>query len=160
MKFSIHDDNLDAAKARILLEATVKLIHAGVKQSFYIRKMLWAISLYLECGNYKEDWKTYPRVSDAARKIRGSGDRNWRKLVTFEHARPLKQIYEMLNAEGTSLTVDKAASIIGEYAPVLITREENGLMNKRGYKSKGDPEARYQHIQFSGFTLRSTPNNV
>ena len=160
MKFSITDDNLEAAKARILLEAVVKLVHTGVKQSFYIRKMLWAISLYLECGNYKEGWKTYPRISDAARKIRESGDKNWTKLVTFEHARPLKQVYDLLQAEGSSLTVDTAVSIIGEYAPVLITREENGLMNKKGFRSKGDPEVRYQHILLSGFTLRSTPSSV
>lgn len=160
MKFSIYDDNLNAAKARILLDAVVQLVHAGVKQSFYIRKMLWAISLYLECGDYKEDWRTYPRISDAAREIRESGDKTWEKLVTFEHARPLKRMYEMLQAEGSSLTVDKAAFIIGEYAPVLITRTENVLMNKRGFRSKGDPEVRYQHIQFSGFALRSTPNNL
>jgi hypothetical protein len=160
MKFSIHDKNLDAKKAKILLDAVVQLVHADVKQSFYIRKMLWAISLYLECGNYKEDWKTYPRISDAARKIRESKDKNWKKLVTFEHTRPLKQIYGMLQAEGRSLTVDKAASIVAEYAPMLITRKENDDMNKSGFRSKGDPEARYRNIQFSGFTLRSTPDSA
>jgi hypothetical protein len=156
MKFSIYEKNLNATKARILLGSVVELVHAGVKQSFYIRKMLWAVSLYLECGDYKEDWKSYPRISDAARKIRESGDKSWKKQVTFEHTRPLKQIYELLEAEGGDLTIDKAAAIIAEYAPMLITREENDRMNRLGFKLKGEPEARYQHVHFSGFTLRSS----
>jgi hypothetical protein len=132
VKFSIYDDNLNATKARILLGSIIELIHAGVKQSFYIRKMLWAVSLYLECGDYKEDWKKYPRISDAARKIRESGDKNWKKQVTFEHTRPLKQIYKMLEAEGDKLTIDRAASVIAEYAPMLITRKENEQMTNWG----------------------------
>ena len=41
--YSIHDNNLHAVKARILVDAVVELVRAGVKQSFYIRKMLWGI---------------------------------------------------------------------------------------------------------------------
>jgi hypothetical protein len=142
-------------KQKILSEAVVKLVHAGARQSFYIRKMLWAISLYLECGDYKEDWLAYARASDAAKRLRTGADKDWKKLVTFEHTRPLKQVYHLLEAHGSSLTTERALEIISEYAPMLITREENAEMNKRGYRSRGAPEDRYSHIKFSGFTLRS-----
>ena len=49
----------------------------------------------------------------------------------------------------------KAAFIIGEYPPVLMTMDEELKMAKRGFKSDGTPEERYSDIPISGFSLRS-----
>jgi hypothetical protein len=54
MRYSIHDKTLAAKKARILINALIDCAKAGVKSSFVIRKMLWGISLYLECGSFNE----------------------------------------------------------------------------------------------------------
>jgi hypothetical protein len=43
-----------------LINALVDCAKAGVKSSFVIKKVLWAISLYLECGSFtKENWRAY-----------------------------------------------------------------------------------------------------
>jgi hypothetical protein len=66
---------------------------AEVKSSFVIKKMLWGISLYLECGNFtKENWRTYRRARDAAKQVRTSGDKDWKGNVTFEHVRLLARL--------------------------------------------------------------------
>jgi hypothetical protein len=156
MRYSIHDKTLEAKKARILINALVDCAKAGIKSSFFIRKMLWGISLYLECGSFqKENWRTYHRASDAAKQVRASGDKNWKRNVTFEHARPLGKMYQMLLDERETLTLERAAFIIGEYPPVLITTEEELRMAKLGFKSEGAPEQRYGEIPISGFRLRS-----
>lgn len=128
---------------------------ADIQPSFFLKKIIWGVSLYLECGNFKENWRTYSRASDEAKRVRASGDKDWRKQVTFEHARPLANIYQMLRDEGALLTLEQAVYIIGEYPPVLITRKEEQGMAGRGFKSKGTPEERYSEIQISEFTLRS-----
>jgi hypothetical protein len=156
MRYSIHDKTLEAKKARILINALVDCAKAGIKSSFFLNKMLWGISLYLECGSFKkENWRTYHRASDAAKQIRSSGDKDWKRNVTFEHARPLSRIYQMLLDERETLTLDRAAFIIGEYPPVLITTEEELKMSKLGFKIEGTPEERYRAIPISGFSMRS-----
>jgi hypothetical protein len=156
MRHSIHDKTLEAKKARILINALVDCAKAGIKSSFVIKNMLWGISLYLECGHFrKENWRTYHRASDAAKQVRASGDKNWKRNVTFEHARPLGKMYQMLLDERETLTLERAAFIIGEYPPVLITTEEELRMAKLGFKGDGAPEQRYGEIPISGFSLRS-----
>jgi len=156
MRYSIHDDTLDAKKARILINALVDCAKAGVRPSFSINKMLWGVSLYLECGSFnRENWRTYQRVSDAAKQVRDSGDKSWKKNVTFEHVRPISKMYQMLLDEREALTLDRAALIIGEYPPVLITVKEELRMSELGFKHGGKPEDRYAHIPIGGFTLRS-----
>jgi hypothetical protein len=158
MRYSIHDKTLAAKKARILINALVDCAKAGIKSSFVINKMLWGISLYLECGSFRrENWRTYQRASDAAKQARASGDENWKGKVTFEHARPLGKMYRMLLDERETVTLERAAFIIGEYPPVLITTDEELRMVKLGFKSEGAPEQRYAEIPISGFSLRSVP---
>ena len=156
MRYSIHDETLDAKKARILINALVDCAKAGVRPSFSINKMLWGVSLFLECGSFnRENWRTYHRVSDAAKQVRDSGDKSWKKNVTFEHVRPISKMYQMLLDERETLTQDRAALIIGEYPPVLITVKEELRMSELGFKHGGNPEERYAHIPIGGFTLRS-----
>jgi hypothetical protein len=156
MRYSIHGKTLAAKKARILTNALIDCAKAGIKPSFAINKMLWAISLYFECGSFsRENWQTYHRVSDAAKRVRASGDKNWKKDVTFEHVRPLSKMYQMFLDERETLTLERAAVIIGEYPPVLITMEEELRMAKLGFKVEGTPEQRYREIPISGFNLRS-----
>ena len=156
MRYSIHDKTLDAKKARILINALVDCAKAGVRPSFSTNKMLWGISLYLECGSFtRENWRTYHRVSDAAKQVRDSGDKDWKRNVTFEHVRPIGTMYQMLLDERNTLTLERAVVIIGEYPPVLITTDEELRMAKLGFKSAGTPEQRYAHIPISGFSLRS-----
>ena len=64
-------------------------------------------------------------------------------------------MYQMLLDERETLTLERAAFIIGEYPPVLITMEEELRMAKLRFKSKGTPEERYAHIPICGFNLRS-----
>jgi len=156
MRHSIHHTSLDAKKARILINALIDCAKAGVRTSFSINKMLWGLSLYLELGSFsRENWRTYHRVSDAAKVWRDSGDKDWKRHVTFEHVRPINVMYQMFLAERATLTVDRAAFIIGEYPPVLITQEEELRMSKLGFKHGGEPEKRYAHIPISDFSLRS-----
>ena len=156
MRYSILDKTLQAKKARILINALVDCAKAGIKPSFVINKMLWGISLYLECGRFqKENWRTYQRTSDAAKQVRESGDKNWKGKVTFEHARPLGKMYQMFLDERETLTLERAAFIIGEYPPVLVTMEEDLRMAKLGFQEGGAPELRYAEIPISGFSLRS-----
>src|ERR1700721_1117707 len=129
MRYSIHDKTLAAKKARILINALV------------------------DCA--KESWRPYRRASDAAKRVRESGDKDWKRNVTFEHARPLGVMYQMLLDERQTLTLERAAFIIGEYPPVLVTMEEELRMAKLGFKGDGAPEQRYAEIPFSGFSLRS-----
>ena len=77
MPYSIHDKTLVAKKARILINALVDCAKAGIKPSAVTKKMLWGISLYLECGRFKkyESWRTYHRASDAAKQVRESDDK-------------------------------------------------------------------------------------
>lgn len=80
MRYSIHDKTLAAKQARIFINAVVDCAKAGIKPSFVINKMLWGISLYLECGRFtRENWRNYHRTSDAAKKVRESGDADWKK---------------------------------------------------------------------------------
>jgi hypothetical protein len=157
MPYSIHDKTLEAKKARILVNALVDCVKAGVRSSFPLTQMLMGISLYLECGRFKkyESWRIYNRASDAAKRVRESDDKEWKRKLTFEHARPLNQMYRMLWDERATLTPDRAAFIIGEYPPVLITIEEDLRMSKLGFAHGGEPEQRYAEIPISGFSLRS-----
>jgi hypothetical protein len=156
MQHTIHDKTLDAKKARILINALIDCAQAGVRPSFSINEMICGVSLYLECGKFtRQNWRTYHRLSDAARPIRDAADKDWRKRLTFEHARPLNVMYRMLRDEKATLTLERAAIIIGEYPPVLVTVEEEMRMAKLGFAHDGAPEERYAHIPISGFSLRS-----
>jgi len=64
-------------------------------------------------------------------------------------------MYQMLLDERATLTLERAAFIIGEYPPVLVTMEEELRMTKLGFKHDGEPEQRYAEIPISGFSLRS-----
>ena len=89
MRYSIHGKTLEAKKARILINALVDCAKAGIKSSLFINKMLWGISLYLECGRFhRENWRTYQRASDAAEKVRESDDKNWKGNFTFQRPAP------------------------------------------------------------------------
>jgi hypothetical protein len=156
MRYSVHDKSNNSKKARILINALVDCAKAGIKPSFAINQMLRGLSLYLECGTFmRENWRTYHRVSEAAKLIRDSGDKDWKRHVTFEHVRPLNNMYSMMLNERDTLTVERAAVIIGEYPPILITMEEELRMSKLGFKHGGVPEERYAHVPLSGFSLRS-----
>ncbi len=156
MPHSIHDKSLDAKKARILINALIDCARAGVRSSFSIKQMICGVVLYLECGKFtRENWRTYHRVSDAARLIRDAADQDWKRRVTFEHTRPIDVIYRMMLAERQTLTPERAAIIIGEYPPVLVTIEEELRMTKLGFKHGGEPEQRYAEIPISGFNLKS-----
>ena len=156
MRYSIHHTSLDAKKARILINALVDCAKAGIKSSFSTNQMLRGISLYLECGSFQnKSWRTYHRASEAAKLIIASGDKDWKSRVTFEHVRPLSMMYRMFLDERASLTLDRAAFIIGEYPPILITVEEEQRMSKRGFSADGTPEQRYAGILIAGFSLRS-----
>ena len=135
MRYWINDKTLAAKKARILIQALIECVRAGVKPSFVTNQMLWGISLYLECGKFKrENRRSYSRVSDAARRIIEAGDKDWKRKVTFEHVRPLSKMYQMMFEERKVITPERAAYIIGEYPPILITLEEEYEMAARGFK--------------------------
>jgi hypothetical protein len=156
MRHSIHHTSLDAKKARILINALVDCAKAGIKPSFSTTQMLRGISLYLECGTFaNKSWRLYHRASDAARLIVAAGDKGWKTRVTFEHVRPLSKMYQMFLDERKTLTLDRAAFIIGEYPPILVTMEEELRMASLGFSVEGTPEQRYAGIPFSGFSLRS-----
>ncbi|HLG81743.1 MAG TPA: hypothetical protein VKY22_12055 [Bradyrhizobium sp.] len=156
MRYSIHGDSLDAKKARILIRALIDCAKAGARLCFATKKMLWGLSLYLECGSFtRENWRTYHRLSEAAKKIRDAGEEDWKKQLTFEHVRPISKMYEIMLQERETLTLDRAASIIGDYPPILVTVQEELRMTERGFKHGGRPEQRYAHIPIKGFTLRS-----
>jgi hypothetical protein len=156
MRYSIHDKSNNAKKARILINALVDCAKAGIKPSFATNQMLRGLCLYLECGTFsRENWRTYHRVSEAAKLIRDSGDKDWKRHVTFEHVRPLNNMYKMFLDERATLTVDRAAIIISEYPPILITTEEELEMSKLGFQHCGEPEKRYAHVPIAGFSLRT-----
>jgi hypothetical protein len=146
----------DAKKARILINALVDFAKANARSIYPLKDMLCGVSLYLEKGNFiRENWRTWHRVSDAAKVFRDSGDYYWKRHVTFEHARPINVMYKMMLAEKATLTLERAAIIIGEYPPVLVTMEEDRVMAKLGFQHDGAPEQRYAHVPISGFSLRS-----
>jgi hypothetical protein len=155
MAFSIHDDTWQARKAKAILKALVEIARdTETPYDFFISKMIWAISLYLESGDYRENWKTRLRASDAAIRLRNES-KEWKSQVTFEHARTLYDTFSLLRKEGASISIDDAAKIIAEYPPVLITKNENERINEKGYKKSGLPEERYKEIEISTFELRS-----
>lgn len=137
-RYSIHHKSLDARKARILIRALIDCAKAGIKPSFSTTQMLRGLSLYLECGTFSnKSWRLYHRVSDAARPIVAAGEKGWKTRVTFEHVRPLSKMYQMFLDERKTLTLDRAAFIIGEYPPILITVEEEHRMAKLGFSVEG-----------------------
>jgi hypothetical protein len=99
--------------------------------------------------------KARPRIP-AARNAPGScEDHPLKRHLTFEHARPINVMYQMLRDEKATLTLVRAAVIIGEYPLVLVTAEEEMRMAKLGFMHGGVPAERYAHIPISGFSLRS-----
>ena len=156
MRYSIHAKGLEAKKARILINALVDCAKAGIRPSFVTTQMLRGLSLYLECGYFQnKSWRTYHRASEAAKLIVAAGEKGWKSKVTFEHVRPLSKMYQMFLNERATLTLDRAAFIIGEYPPILVTVEEELRMAKLGFSVEGTPEQRYNGILILGFELRS-----
>jgi len=97
----------------------------------------------------------YHRASDAAKQVRESGEKNWKKDVTFEHVRPLSNMDQMVRDEEEPLTLEGAAFAIGDRPRIGITMQEELRMAKLGFKTEGTPEQRYREIPISGFSLRS-----
>jgi hypothetical protein len=111
MQYSIHGKSLAAKKARILINALIDCARSGIKPCAVTKKMLWGLSLYLEVGHFaRDDWKTYPRASDAAKQLQAAGDKEAKRNITFEHARPLNVMYQMLLDERATLTLDRVIS--------------------------------------------------
>lgn len=155
MIYDVNADTWQARKAKAMLTALVQIAKdPEIPYDFYISKMIWGVSLYLESGDYKENWKTRVRASNAAIKTRLES-KDWKKKVTFEHSRTLYDTFALLRQLSTALDVSEAAKIISEYPPVLITKRENALINKKGFKKSGNPEVRYQDIEISSFDLRA-----
>jgi hypothetical protein len=151
----INANTWQARKAKAILSALVEMANdQEIPYDFYISKMIWGVSLYLESGDYKENWKTRVRASDAAIKLRSESN-DWKSHVTFEHARTLYDTFALMRNKAGALTVEEAAKIIAEYPPVLITKQENDLINQRGFKKSGEPEIRYKDIEISTFELRA-----
>ena len=63
-------------------------------------------------------------------------------------------MYQMFLDERATLTLERAAFIIGEYPPILISMEEKLRMSKFGFNIEGTPEQRCAGIPISGFSLR------
>lgn len=141
--------------ALILVEALVKLSKAKVPYNFFISKMLWGASQVLEYESFAMNWKTYKRASIAAQKIQIGNRHGWRKDLTLEHCLPLNVMYRKLLYEGDQLTIEKPVEIIGEYPPVLVTREENANMPKE-FRNAGAPNERYARIPCD-FKLETRP---
>jgi hypothetical protein len=155
MPFDIHANTPQARKARAILGALIDITQdSNATYDFFVSKMIWGVSLYLESGDYKENWKSRVRASDAALKLREEKS-DWKKLVTFEHSRTLYDTFNMLRNNGNPISMDEAANVISEYPPVLITKEENQRINELGYKKTGEPEARYKEIEITTFELRA-----
>jgi hypothetical protein len=154
MLYSLNEKTKAAKKAQIITQAIVELAKHDLPGTFPVPKMIWGVSLYLVTGDFIENWTTYSRISVAARQIRDAAEEGWRSHITFEHARPIKQIYRMLRDRGSNLTIDEAAAIIGQYPPVLITTAENKVINDNGHRSAGSPEERYAHIDMGEVDLR------
>jgi hypothetical protein len=154
----IHDINADtwqARKAKAILCALVQMANdQQIPYDFYISKMIWGVSLYLESGDYKENWKTRVRASDAAIKLRNEA-KDWKSQVTFEHARTLHDTFAFMRNKGGALTLAEAVEIISEYFPILIAKWENDSINEKGFKKSGEPEIRYKDIEISTFELRA-----
>jgi hypothetical protein len=132
MAFSIHDKTWQARKATAILHALVKIANdQETPYDFFISKMIWAVSLYLESGDYKENWKTRLRASDAAIRVRNES-RDWKSLVTFEHARTLYDTFGLLQQ---AISIDDAAETIAAYPPVLITRRRTRALTREASKS-------------------------
>jgi hypothetical protein len=168
MLYPIDDSTPEAKKARALLTCVVELAEMDADVwCFFTKKVIWGLSLYLELGNFRvANWLTYPRISDAARTFRDARKpgSKWTDKVTFDHVRTLHDMEVMLKSatrsvksQDRALKIEKAAEIIGEYPPMLITEDQDRGMRERkpSFKWTGVPEERYLEIPFTGFTLRS-----
>jgi hypothetical protein len=155
MAHDINAPTWQARKAKAILDALIQMANdPEIPYDFYISKMIWGVSLYLESGDYKENWKTRVRASDAAIELRNTS-KDWKKKVTFEHSRTLYDTFSLLRQKRAELDFDEAVKIISEFPPILVTKRENDLINKSGFKKSGDPAIRYRDIQISTFDLRA-----
>lgn len=64
-----HED-AESRAAATMLRSVVEISGHGARYTFFISKMIWGVSLFMECGDWNENWKTFPRVSRAAGIIR------------------------------------------------------------------------------------------
>jgi hypothetical protein len=174
-------DDVESRAAATMLRALIEIAGHGARYTFFVSKMIWGVSLFMECGDWNEDWKTYPRISKAAGVIRSRAKENrwkhpeafvaekrmpipgskrpkiktWDHDLTFDHARTISDAYRMMTGRKSALTFDEAAFIVAEYPPVIITTTENAKIDNRGFKKTGQPERRYEGISLDGFTLRA-----
>ena len=80
MRYSIHDKTLEAKKARILINALIDCAKAGVIELLDQHDAVGESPLYLECGSFtRENWSTYYRVSEAAKRLRDLGEKELEK---------------------------------------------------------------------------------
>ena len=82
--------------------------------------------------------------------MRESGEKDWKRKVTFEHVRPINVIYRMFLDERKTLTLDRAAFIIAEYPPVLITLEEETRQTKLGFSMAASRHGDTPRFRFRG----------
>jgi hypothetical protein len=66
MRYTIHGKSLAAKKARILINALIDCAKSGIKPCPVTTKMLWEISLYLECGHFNREISGFSLRSDDA----------------------------------------------------------------------------------------------
>ena len=141
----------DAIVASILAETLVSLAVARVpRASFPINKILWGLSVFLETGKIgTENFNTWHRMSKAASDLKEMHPyKVWKPLTRFEHCKPLNLVYQELLAH-RDICVRTALEIIGEYPPIIITKEQDDLLREAGFQSTGDPEVRYSQIELN-----------
>ena len=145
----------DTVKAKIIADALCQLARAGASYEFFMSKMFWGLSLFLENGSFQvQNFPKWHRKSDAAIALqRNVPLLEWKKTIRFEHARPLREMYAIAQSEADRLSAGDLLRIVGEYPPVIVTKEEDTLIAGR-YRSSGHPEDRYENIRLS-FPLRS-----
>ena len=79
MRYSINDKTLVAKKARILINALVDCAKAGVKPSFVTNQMLGESRFTWNAADFiGKTGEPIARISDAARRVRESGDKDWK----------------------------------------------------------------------------------
>jgi hypothetical protein len=138
-------------KAQLYIDLLSKFAELRIPYSFAISKILWELTIFLPTGSYRENWKVYPRASDAAEVVRKDTreTRDLKKRLRFEHPLPINIIYQKIQISGGVLSRMEVAKLISEFPPVLITRDEDAEITRRKLRSTGDPYERYKNIPLS-----------
>jgi hypothetical protein len=72
----------------------------------------------------------------------------WNGITVLEHCQPIAEVWRLAKEKGGALNVFTLFSIIGEYPPVVVKKEEDDLINSR-YRDSGHPDERYRDILVS-----------